>query len=424
MKSLPGKVRAFFIFLYMITICSICFFIRFNFIELKLANVEEILFFSVLTALTESLVVLYKNICFTTTFAITVASYILFGPLTAIVIIIAGFSFRVVKTEDSYRHILNTPLYGTLVNYCILALPMLLSNCIFIGLGGVTPILNISDNIGKLAVFSIIYLIVNVFLISILYSLMTNKKIIYAFFSNIKLSILNILAMLPLGLIIAFIYKEFQYAGVLLLVFPVILTRYSFSQYIDAKSQYMQMVNVLMKSIEARDKYTEGHSQRVAKISKQIAGELKFSEWHIEKLNMAAMLHDVGKIGIDDSILNKPGKLTNEEYSIIKKHPEIGYNILKEVKDMEYINSIVKYHHERFDGKGYPEGKDAKDLGLDVFIVQLADSVDAMSTDRPYRKALSKECIIEELKNNRGTQFHPDIVDAYIRILGKEKKGQ
>jgi putative nucleotidyltransferase with HDIG domain len=174
--------------------------------------------------------------------------------------------------------------------------------------------------------------------------------------------------------------------------------------------------------MEARDKYTEGHSQRVAELVRDVANELKYNDWTIDKLHIASLLHDVGKIGIDDSILNKPGKLTDEEYNIIKSHPEIGYGILKNVKNMKDIIHIVKHHHERYDGKGYPDGTSGNEINLDVYIVQLADCVDAMSTDRPYRTALTPEQIVSELEINSGTQFHPRVVDAYINLMKKQNK--
>jgi hypothetical protein len=121
---------------------------------------------------------------------------------------------------------------------------------------------------------------------------------------------------------------------------------------------------------------------------------------------------------IDDAILKKPGRLTYEEYEAIKRHPVIGYNILKDVKDLESLLDLVKYHHERYDGKGYPEGKTSEELSIDVFIIQLADSIDAMATDRPYRKALSEEKIISEIINCSGTQFHPKVVEEYLKTKG------
>jgi len=221
--------------------------------------------------------------------------------------------------------------------------------------------------------------------------------------------------MIPFGIILALFYNRYGYFGVSLALFPILLAKYTFSLYIDSKNQYIQTVNAFMNAIEARDEYTEGHSQRVAEISEMIARELKYNQKKIEQLNIAAMLHDIGKIGIKDDILNKPGKLTKEEFDIIKSHPDIGCKIIKDVKNLEYAQSIIRHHHERYDGNGYPDSKKADELSLDVFIVQLADSIDAMSTDRPYRKALSQEKIMEEINNNVGTQFHPKVVEAYFK---------
>lgn len=225
---------------------------------------------------------------------------------------------------------------------------------------------------------------------------------------------------MPFALILALLYKQYAYVGVLLFIFPIMLARYTFSLYADTKSQFTDTVDALMRAMEARDKYTEGHAQRVAELVGIIAKELKYNDWTIEKLNIASLLHDVGKIGIDDSILNKPGKLSDEEYSIIKSHPVIGYNILKDVKNLREIVEIVKHHHERYDGKGYPDGTVGDELKLDAYIVQLADSVDAMTTDRPYRKALPPEKVISEIEKNSGTQFHPKVVDAYLKALKKQ----
>jgi putative nucleotidyltransferase with HDIG domain len=323
------------------------------------------------------------------------------------------------KYNDGYDHILNTPLYGTVFNYCVLTMPVIYGSYFYNILGGTFDVENIHNNILYIIVFSGICFFINTFIISVLFSISNNKNIFYSIISNIKLGLLNIFAMAPFGIILAIIFSKYSYLGVLLLMFPIILARYTFSLYIDSKSQYVQTVDAFMHAVEVRDKYTKGHSKRVAEISTMIARELKYNEWKIEQLNIAALLHDVGKLGIDDNILNKAGKLTEEEFDMIKKHPQIGCDIIKDIKNLEYASSIVRHHHERYDGRGYPSGKKAEELNLDVFIVQLADSVDAMATDRPYRKALSGEEITDEIKRNSGTQFHPKVVDAYFRALKK-----
>ncbi len=424
MRNLPLKLKLFFICVYTITLGSIISFISFNIIPANITNFSNLIFFSALLALTETFSVSYANISFSTSFALTTLVFIIVGPFSAILITIIGFSFRVLKTDKKYKHILNTPFYGTLFNYCILVLPLLYASYLFKYLGGHNGISEVPNNILPTIIFAVTFFLINAFIISMLYSITTNNNLIYSFITNFRLGILNIIVMTPFGIILAIIFDTYKYWGVLLFLFPVVLVRYTFSLYIESKSKYVKVIDVLMHAMEARDEYTQGHTKRVGELAKRIAVELRYSQWKIEELYVAALLHDVGKIGISDAILNKPGKLTEEEFNIIKQHPEIGYNIIKDLKDGEKINFIVRHHHERYDGNGYPDGKKPEELNLDVFIVQLADSIDAMETDRPYRKALTKENIIKEVTENRGTQFHPTVVDAYLRIIKKQESSE
>lgn len=422
MKDLPKRLRAFLIFLYIFTIVSIIVLIPNKDIVHTFRNYLSILFFTLFLALAESFTVEYKTMALSTSFAVQVASFLIFKPFTAIIIIIIGFSLRIVKANGKCIHILNTPIYKTLYNYCVLVIPILYGGIVYSKLGGVFTAQYLWSNLHLIVIFSIIYFFINTFITSCLFSLLHSKNIFYFFIINTRVGILSSLIMTPFGTMLAYVFLKYEYGGVLLTVFPIILVRYTFYLYLQSKNQYVQTIDILMHAMEARDKYTEGHSKRVAQIATMIAKELKYSDIKIERLHMASLLHDVGKIGIDDRILNKPGKLTAEEYEIIKSHPEIGYNILKDIKNLEPILFIVRNHHERYDGKGYPDGKTSEEVGLDVFIVQLADTIDAMSTDRPYRKALTEQEIIDEITKFSGTQFHPKIVQAYLNMLEKQKK--
>lgn len=418
MKELPLKQKCFFIMIYGVTLISFTCSIFFGQIKFNMNNFSCILFFIILTALTESFTVAYMDISFSTTFAITIASYVLLGPMSSIVIIIIGFLLRIVKLEDgTYTHFFNTPLYGTIFNCCVLTLPIIVGNNIYTYLGGGFGGESISKIILPLILFSGIYFLLNSFIMAVMMSFYIEKNVLYCFLYNIKLGIFNYLIMIPFGIILSIAFREYSYWGVLLILFPALLARYTFSIYIESKSQYIQTVEALMNAIEARDEYTQGHSRRVAEISVSIAKALKYNQWKLEKLTVAAMLHDLGKIGVSDNILNKPDKLTEEEFIQIKNHPSIGYNILRDVKNLEYISPIVKNHHERYDGKGYPECKKGDSISLDTYIVQLADAVDAMASDRPYRKGLSKDQIMVEIEKNLGTQFHPKIARLYLDIL-------
>ncbi|MGV8983482.1 HD-GYP domain-containing protein [Clostridium sp.] len=422
MKKLPLNLAIYIISIYIITFISFLVFFTIEHTIFLPMRFDIFIFFVVLTTLTESFTVTYRNISFSTSFAITVASFILFGAINAILILVLGVLLRLLKTNNGYKHIFNTPFYGTLFNCCGFTIPIIFGNYFYKLAGGTAYNGKLNNNLLPIIVFGIVFYIINTFIISIVYSITNNKGIIYSFLSNFKLVLLNTFAMTPFGILFAYIFNLYSYGGVFLILTPILLARYTFSLYIQTKSQYVQTVDALMLAMEARDKYTEGHSQRVAEISVRIAKELKYSDWKIERLNMAALLHDVGKIGIDDQILNKPGKLTNEEFDIIKTHPLIGYNILKDIKNLENILPVVHYHHERYDGKGYPDGKKAEELSIDVFIVQLADSIDAMASDRLYRKAFTHDVIIEEVKKCSGTQFHPEVVGAYLKMLEKQKK--
>lgn len=422
MRKLPPRLIAFLAFIYLFTIISLAMFCLQGYLPIKFPSPGDVFFFGLLVALIESFTVVFRKISFSTSFAIHLAIFIILGPLPAIIIILLGFSFRILKVETSYQHIINTPIFVTFFNYCIFTLSTLYGNYFYHILGGTYTNIDITDNFLQLIVFCGIAFIVNTLVISALWSIMNNKNLLFAFVGNIKLGFLNIIAMAPFGIAIALIFKEYKYLGVLLVIFPIWLVRYTFLLYIESKSQYIQTVDALMRAMEARDKYTEGHSQRVGILVEMIAKELKYNQWKIEQLHVASLLHDVGKIGIDDNILNKPGKLTNEEFSIIKNHPKIGFDILKDIKNLENVLSIVLHHHERYDGKGYPDGINADELGMDVFIVQLADSIDAMTTDRPYRKAFDESQVIDEIKRNSGTQFHPVVVNAYLNALQKRKK--
>lgn len=191
---------------------------------------------------------------------------------------------------------------------------------------------------------------------------------------------------------------------------------------------FFKSITSLAQALEARDKWTRGHSKRVAEISVKIGKEMGLSREDLEQLNLAGQLHDIGKIGIPDEILRKPGPLTPEEFCVVKEHPEIGYRILEplfeerlELERGSDINvlEVILHHHERFDGTGYPHGLEGKEIPLGSRILLIADAYEAMTSDRPYRKALPFKEAIEEIRRNSGTQFDPQIAELFIWMCSK-----
>lgn len=174
---------------------------------------------------------------------------------------------------------------------------------------------------------------------------------------------------------------------------------------------YHDIIESLVTALEAKDIYTSGHSQRVADMSYKLSKGLGIKGIELENIHIAAHLHDIGKIGVPDRILNKNGKLLSHEWEYIKMHPKIGCNILRKSNKLKSISKIVLYHHERWDGKGYPEGLSGLDIPLGARIIAVCDSIDAMMSDRPYRKAMSFEECINEIIINKGLMFDPIIVE-------------
>ncbi len=184
-----------------------------------------------------------------------------------------------------------------------------------------------------------------------------------------------------------------------------------------SERNYIQAISALASAVDAKDPYTHNHSRNVAAYVSSIAARMKFPPRDISLLHNAALLHDIGKIGIPESILNKNGSLTKPEYSIIKTHPEVGYNILRPVTAFASFINAVRYHHERFDGNGYPAGLAGEDIPIQARMLAVADCFDAITSDRVYRKSLGVDFAIEEIRKNRGTQFDPDISDAILSVL-------
>jgi len=185
---------------------------------------------------------------------------------------------------------------------------------------------------------------------------------------------------------------------------------------------FYRVVQSLIRILEARDCYTSGHSERVSEYAQKIASKMEFAQDKIESLSKIALLHDIGKLGIQESILNKPGKLTEQEWEEIRKHPVIGEEILKPVLLNEEMLSIVRGHHERYDGKGYPDKISGDNINIFAAILSVADAYDAMTSHRAYRTALDKQTALEEIKRNRSAQFNPKAVDALLLVLQDEDK--
>lgn len=308
----------------------------------------------------------------------------------------------------------------TIFNVGQLVLSCLACGVVFRALGGnILP----SDLIGStvpLLMSATAYFTINVFLVAAAIALMMNQSFWRIWAANFRWAIPNYMALAPLGVLIALIYKTSGVAGTLLLLVPLILARYSFQQYIAMKEAHLGVVQALAAALEAKDSYTKGHSDRVAKYAEGVIEEMGLPENLAETVRYSAEMHDIGKIGTSEQLLNKPGSLTAEELQSIREHANRGAEFLKGIGFLNEVSRNIRYHHEWYDGKGgYPGELAGTDIPTGARILMVCDSFDAMTSDRPYRKRLPVEEAIRRLRAGEGTQFDPAVVEAFLRYLAR-----
>lgn len=187
-------------------------------------------------------------------------------------------------------------------------------------------------------------------------------------------------------------------------------------------SQLYDVINVIVKLLHEKDAYTKGHSIRVSYYSLLIGQELNLEKHELITLQLAALLHDIGKIGVSDRVLKKPGRLTDSEFDEMKEHPGKAVKILRDIDCLKDLVPYIKSHHERYDGKGYPGNLKGEEIPLFSRIILVADTADAMMSTRPYRKGLSMEDTIDELFRCSGTQFDPRLVEIFVKVIKKNSK--
>jgi len=270
-------------------------------------------------------------------------------------------------------------------------------------------------------VFSCVAIFLNLIFFILYFRLSEQGRFFALLRDNIGGIIPNIIATIPLGLLIGYILTlSNAYLWIILFMGPLMLARYSFKIYLDSHTILMRTIASLVEAIEAKDPYTHGHSQRVAYVSSEICKALGCRRHFTDEVMIAALLHDTGKIGVDDAILRKPGPLTEEEYDLIKQHPVVGRRIIESINLSSVVNDAVLYHHRRYDGTGYPkEGPAYGELPLAAAILAVADCYDAMITDRPYRKGMTKAEACKIIREVSGTQLDPKVVKVFLTIEPK-----
>ena len=411
---MPLKLK---IYIGIITASAIALFIYLIPSLLSLSNIWLVLiFFLAMSVFAEFIPVdLPMAGSITIGFPVDFVIVLVYGPALAMLIsaISAIISEALEKKTSWYKIIFNASQY---------ALSVGVAGLTYQYIGGVVGFQNFFKFALPAALCALTYCVINSILVTIVISFSQEARITTVWRVNIKEMIPSYLAEAPMGFLMAIVYVEVGIIGILLFFLPLLLARRSFELYTKMRKVYLDTIRALAAAIDAKDPYTKGHSERVAETSVALAQELNLSDRDIENIEYTALLHDIGKIGIKDKILSKKSSLTDQEFDKIKEHTIMGAKIIEPVDFLKNSYKAIYHHHERYNGKGYPDGLKSEDIPLSARIIAVADAYDAMGSDRPYRKKLNKDKILNELKDQSGKQFDPEIVKALISILDRERE--
>jgi putative nucleotidyltransferase with HDIG domain len=339
------------------------------------------------------------------------AGLLVFGPfLTAWVDIFSAIAGRTLIKSPR-------PLHKTVFNVALYVLTSIVAGHTYLWLGGEVGALSLPGDLPAVAAMGLAYFVVNTVGVSLVIALTSGESIWKVWAVNFRWTIFHLVAFVPFGCIAAFLYIELGYLGVVLFMFPVLLARFSFKLYTEMRQDFIDFVETLTRVIEEVDPYTRDHSHRVARYTRLIAREMGLPAAQVETIATAALLHDLGKVSARTAdIIESPDGLTNEQRRRIVQHPVIGADIVSRIRVLRDAAEFVRAHHERVDGTGYPMRLRGEEIPLGARILMVADTLDAMTSDRPYRRALSLETAIDELQRGSGRQFDPDVVDAVARL--------
>lgn len=311
------------------------------------------------------------------------------------------------------------PWYGTLVNRSNFVVSTFVA---WLALTATAPWVKAGDAWGTLAQIAIVgagFALTNSLLGVLVISIRDRTPFRKIWAVSISQVAVGLLGQVPMGWLMAQIADSVAYWATLPFLAPMLLARDTFTKYVQTRDLFFGTVSALSQAIDAKDGFTRGHADRVSRIAGAIAREMDLGEAEIERVELAGLLHDIGKIGVEDRILMKPMRLDADETELMRRHPIYGASILEPSAALRPLVQMVLHHHENFDGSGYPEGLRGEGIPLGARIIIVADAYEAMTSDRIYRKAIGHERALEQLSKYKGIQFDPKIVRAIEQLLAK-----
>lgn len=351
------------------------------------------------------------------TFVITFAAIVAQGPATAVVVNLASTFTLGAQRRGAIRDVFNASQ---------LAISAAIPALVYQALGGPIgdawrsasgPIVDrLPQAFVALAVASTLHFALNTGLVSGAIALSERHRFL-AIWRTYRGLARNYVAFALLGLLLGILQVQLGWGSMLFLVIPLLVARHAFQAYVQMERAYDDTVRSLIKGLEAKDPYTRGHAERVSRLSELVARAYGLPDDQSRVIRYAALMHDIGKLGVESKILKKPGKLTPEEYEHMKVHPIRGVEIIGEIDLLEIALTGVRHHHERVDGGGYPDGLEGDEIPLFARLIMVADAFDSMTSTRVYRKAKTIEEALSEIHRCEGTQFDPVAVRALERAL-------
>lgn len=311
------------------------------------------------------------------------------------------------------------PWYGVLFNRSNFVLSAFVG---WLALMVTQPWVRPGDSWGALAQIAIVgaaFALVNNLLSVLAASVRSRSAFAKIWAVSVRQVAVGLLGQVPMGWLMAQIAVAVGYWATLPFLVPLLLARYTFTKYAETRDLFFGTVSALSQAIDAKDGFTRGHADRVSRIAGAIAREMGLGEPEIERVELAGLLHDIGKIGVEDRILMKPMRLDADEQELMRRHPIYGASILEPSAALRPLVQMVLHHHENFDGSGYPEGLKGDEIPLGSRIIIVADAYEAMTSDRIYRKAIGHERALDQLNKYKGIQFDPKIVRSLEQLLAK-----
>src|SRR5919204_360425 len=378
---------------------------------------------------------LFRSSTISVAFAVKIAAYVLFGVSVALWanLVVVGVNAVVPAPK---------PARKVLFNFGQLSLATFAAAMTYQIVGGEVPPGAVVPTIVAVAVSAAVYFLSSSFMTALVISLTSTASFVDTWNKNFSWMPLNYIATAVNGAALALAYQSMGLFGALVFVLPLGIAWYSFKLYMSKSTEvrarvtelqvtnealartnqrleesHLSVIGALLGSLEAKDRYTEGHSAATMFHAVAVAAKLGLGVDEVAAVQLGALFHDIGKIGIPDGILPNPDRLTDEEWVEMRMHPLIGANLLGHVPNLEKVRPIVLAHHERYDGSGYPNGLSGNQIPLAAQIIAVADTFEAMTSTRPYRPAMSRELALTELRAVAGKQLNPVVVEVFIDVV-------